>query len=173
MKKLLIVTALLALPFTASASEFVGQLAPNFKLMSQNGSYKSLEDYKGQWLVLYFYPKNNTPGCTTEAKKFRDNYEKFKAINAEIVGVSLDDNESHKGFSKQYQLPFDILSDTKKSAAESYKVLGGFGPVEYTKRETFIIDPAGGIVYHFEKVSPSEHATNVMAKLKELQKDLG
>lgn len=154
------------------ASEFVGQLAPDFKLMAQDGSYKSLKDYKNKWLILYFYPKDDTSGCTTEAKNFRDSYQDFLTLNTEIVGISLDDNDSHKDFSKKYKLPFDILSDTEKELAEAYKVVGGFGPIEYTKRQTFIIDPTGSIVYHFEKVKPSAHSKNVMAKLKELQKDL-
>lgn len=173
MKKLIIIIWLLIFGASSFASELSGRLAPDFKLMAQDGSYKSLSNYKGKWLVLYFYPKDGTPGCTTEAKNFRDNIGKFKALQAEVVGISLDDNESHQEFSKQYQLPFDILSDTDKSVAKDYKVLGGFGPIEYTKRETFIIDPLGNIVYHYKKVDAAKHAKQVLAKLKQLQKDLG
>ncbi len=172
MKKLFFVILIFAFN-SAYASNFVGQLAPSFKLMAQDGSHKSLNDYRGKWLVLYFYPKDDTPGCTTEAKNFRDAYAKFQSLETEIVGVSLDDNASHQDFSKKYQLPFDILSDTEKKAAKAYKVLGGFGPVKYTKRQTFIIDPQGNIVYHFEKVNAKEHSKNVMARLKQLQKELG
>ncbi|NVJ66647.1 MAG: peroxiredoxin [Gammaproteobacteria bacterium] len=176
MKKPIIALLLLCLSSfaaTVHSSEFVGQLAPDFKLMAQDGSFKTLKNYQGKWLILYFYPKDGTPGCTTEAKNFRDAYGKYQSMNADIVGISLDDNESHKDFSQQYQLPFDILSDTDKSAAKAYKVLGGFGPVEYTKRQTFILDPTGSIVYHFEKVNASQHEKNVMKKLKQLQKELG
>lgn len=151
-------------------SKYVGQLASDFSLIDQTGVSKSLSSYKGKWLVLYFYPKDGTPGCTTEAKNFRDAYQDFISINAEIVGISLDDNDSHKDFSKEYQLPFDILSDTEQKAAKQYGVLGGFGPVKYTKRQTFIIDPSGSIMYHFEKVNSKEHSVNVMNKLKELRK---
>ncbi|WP_251359931.1 peroxiredoxin [Kangiella sp. TOML190] len=174
MKKLFVLLSVCGMIFagTATASDFVGQLAPNFKLMAQDGSLKSLDDYKDKWLVLYFYPKDDTPGCTTEAKNFRDAYDKFQKINTHIVGISLDHNSSHQEFSKKYQLPFDILSDTEKKAAKAYKVMGGFGPVEYTKRQTFIIDPDGNIVFHFEKVNADEHSKNVMAKLTQLQKEL-
>ncbi len=172
MKKLTFALLVLLTSMTAHSSEFVGQLAPDFKLMAQDGKFKALSDYKGKWVILYFYPKDGTPGCTTEAKNFRDAYSKYQSLNAEIVGVSLDDNNSHKDFSKQYQLPFDILSDTDKAAAKAYKVLGGFGPVEYTKRQTFIIDPSGSIVHHFKKVNATKHEKNVMNTLKQLQKEL-
>ncbi len=172
MKKILSGLLITLISLSANASNFVGQLAPDFKLMAQDGEYKSLSNYKNNWLVLYFYPRDDTPGCTTEAKNFRDAYEDFKALNTEIVGVSLDDNDSHKDFSKKYQLPFDILSDTDKKTAKAYKVIGGFGPVKYTKRQTFIIDPQGSIVYHFEKVDADEHSKKVLAKLKQLRKDL-
>lgn len=172
MKKLAFALLFFSVSFTLQANNFVGQLAPDFKLMAQDGNLKTLENYKGKWLVLYFYPKDNTPGCTTEAKNFRDAYKNYQSLNADIVGISLDDHDSHKDFSKQYQLPFDILSDTESSASKAYKVLGGVGPIKYAKRQTFIIDPTGSIVYHFEKVNANEHEKKVMAKLKQLQKDL-
>ena len=119
MKKLFFVILIFAFN-SAYASNFVGQLAPSFKLMAQDGSHKSLNDYRGKWLVLYFYPKDDTPGCTTEAKNFRDAYAKFQSLETEIVGVSLDDNASHQDFSKKYQLPFDIfIGDTEKKSSQS------------------------------------------------------
>lgn len=168
----LLTATLMVFSFSASAeSTWVGALAPDFKLQDQNEEWKSLEDYKGQWLVLYFYPKDDTPGCTTEAKNFRDGYKDIKALNADVVGVSLDDVESHKSFAEIHGLPFSILADVDKEAATAYDVLGGFGPVEYAKRQTFIIDPDGNIVYHYDDVDPDTHMTNVVAQLKSLQKD--
>ncbi|GAA4355052.1 peroxiredoxin [Kangiella marina] len=169
---LLLVFSLLLSSTVAANSSWVGALAPDFTLDDQNGESKSLDDYKGQWLVLYFYPKDDTPGCTTEAKNFRDKYEEYKALNTEIVGVSLDDVSSHKDFSSAYKLPFTILADVNQEASKAYKVLGGFGPMEYAERETFIIDPQGNIVHHYGDVDPDTHAKEVLKQLKELQKEL-
>lgn len=155
-----------------AANKWQGQLAPDFKLQDQHEEWKSLADYKDSWLILYFYPKDDTPGCTTEAKNFRDGYQSLKELNAEVVGISLDDLEDHKSFSKEYQLPFSILSDKDKKVSKAYKVLGGFGPIKYSKRQTFIIDPLGNIVYHFEKVDADKHFKNVHLKLQRLQKAL-
>ena len=156
----------------AANSNWVGALAPSFELKDQNGETKSLKDFKGQRVVLYFYPKDDTPGCTTEAKNFRDKYLEYKALNAEIVGISLDDVSSHKDFSNAYKLPFTILADVDQEASKAYKVLGGFGPMEYAERETFIIDPKGNIVYHYSDVDPDIHAEEVFEQLKKLQKEL-
>ncbi|GAA4353042.1 peroxiredoxin [Kangiella taiwanensis] len=169
---LLVVFGLLLSANVAVASNWVGALAPTFELEDQNGETKSLEDYKGQWLVLYFYPKDDTPGCTTEAKNFRDKYLEYQALNAEIVGISLDDVSSHKDFSNAYKLPFTILADVNQEASKAYKVLGGFGPMEYAERETFVIDPQGNIVYHYPDVDPDTHAEEVYKQLKILQKEL-
>lgn len=171
--KHLLLSVLVAFSFAATAETgWVGALAPDFKLQDQNEEWKSLEDYKGQWLVLYFYPKDDTPGCTTEAKNFRDGYQTIRDLNADVVGISLDDVESHKSFAEIYKLPFSILADVNKEASTAYDVLGGFGPVEYAKRQTFIIDPAGNIVYHYDDVDPDTHMTDVVARLKELQAGL-
>lgn len=154
----------------AANSQWVGALAPDFKLQDQDGEWKSLNDYEDKWLVLYFYPKDDTPGCTTEAKNFRDAYKDFKALNADIVGISLDDVESHQSFAEAYNLPFTILADVDQEASTAYKVLGGFGPMEYASRETFIIDPQGNIVHHYSDVEPETHSKEVLKKLKELIK---
>lgn len=167
-----LLSLLMVFGFTATAeSSWIGALAPDFKLQDQNEEWKSLEGYRGQWLVLYFYPKDDTPGCTTEAKNFRDGYKDIKALNADVVGVSLDDVESHKSFAEIHDLPFSLLADVDKEAATAYDVLGGFGPVEYAKRQTFIIDPNGNIVYHYDDVDPDTHMKDVVARLKSLQKD--
>lgn len=165
---LLIVFGLLLSAGVMANSNWVGALAPNFTLDDQNGESKSLEDFKGQWLVLYFYPKDDTPGCTTEAKNFRDKYQDYKALNAEIVGISLDDVSSHKDFSSAYKLPFTILADVNQEASTAYKVLAGLGPMEYASRETFIIDPKGSIVYHYSDVSPDTHSQEVLLQLRKL-----
>lgn len=173
MSRIIFVVLSLVLSFSVTAnSNWVGALAPDFTLDDQNGDSKSLEDFKGQWLVLYFYPKDDTPGCTTEAKNFRDMYQEYQALNAEIVGISLDDVSSHKDFSSAYKLPFTILADVEQEASTAYKVLAGFGPMEYASRETFIIDPSGNIVYHYGDVDPDTHADEVLQKLKSLQKEL-
>jgi peroxiredoxin Q/BCP len=168
-----ILLLVLGLVFSSSLfanSNWVGALAPDFELKDQNGETKSLKDYKDKWLVLYFYPKDDTPGCTTEAKNFRDKYEEYQALNAEIVGVSLDDVSSHKDFSSAYKLPFTILADIDQEASKAYKVLAGFGPMEYASRETFIIDPRGNIVHHYADVDPETHSDEVLDKLKDLIK---
>ncbi|WP_223668858.1 peroxiredoxin [Kangiella shandongensis] len=167
---LLIIFGLLLSNSVMANSNWVGALAPEFELQDQHGKEKSLKDYKDQWLVLYFYPKDDTPGCTTEAKNFRDAYQEFKALNANIVGISLDDVESHQNFAEAYNLPFTILADVDQEVSTAYKVLGGFGPMEYASRETFIIDPQGNIVHHYSDVEPETHSKEVLKKLKELIK---
>lgn len=156
--------------FMALAEGMQGQLAPAFNLQDQAGQSHQLADYQNQWLVVYFYPKNDTSGCTVEAKAFRDNYQTLKAMNTEVLGVSLDDAESHRAFIDKYDLPFNLLVDANKQMSRDYGVDGGMAIFSYAKRQTFIISPQGVIAKHFEKVSPSTHADEVIAALKELQK---
>ena len=104
----------------------VGESAPSFKLKDQNGDWHTLGDYKGKYVVLFFYPKDGTPGCTTEACNFRDNIFAFDDLNTQILGISLDDVDSHKEFSEKYSLPYPILADMKKESAVDYGVLGKF-----------------------------------------------
>ncbi|NVK21726.1 MAG: peroxiredoxin [Kangiellaceae bacterium] len=151
-------------------SSWIGALAPDFKLQDQNEQWHSLEKYQGQWLILYFYPKDDTPGCTTEAKNFRDGYQEIIQMNAQVVGVSLDDVESHQEFATTHQLPFPLLADINEETSKAYDVLGGFGPLKYAKRQTFIIDPQGNIVHHFEEVKPETHMKEVIATLQQIQK---
>ena len=150
---------------TVNATSLVGVAAPEFTLQDQNNQARSLQDFKGKWLVLYFYPKDNTPGCTTEAKNFKRDYEKFKALNAEIVGVSLDDVESHKEFVEVTGINFPILADTEEKAAKAYNVLGGMGPLRYTKRQTFVIDPEGYVSKHYESVNAEQHSEQLLKDL--------
>lgn len=155
----------------ASAAEApaVGATAPEFKLQDQNGKWHQLKDYRGKWVALYFYPKDQTPGCTTQACEFRDNIFAFRDAGAVILGVSVDDVESHKKFSEKHGLPFPILADADKVVAKQYGVLKRFlGTVELAKRDTFLIDPQGKIVRHYADVDPKGHSQVVLKDIKEL-----
>ncbi len=145
-----------------------GQTAPNFNLQDQNGEWHTLDNYKGKWVVLFFYPKDQTPGCTTEACNFRDNIFEFDKLNAQILGVSLDDVESHQAFSEKYSLPYPILADVNQECATEYGVLGKFMMMTIAKRESFLINPEGSIVKHYKKVNPDTHTNEVIVDLKEL-----
>ena len=143
----------------------VGEVAPDFRLQDQNGEWHTLEQYRGQWVALYFYPKDDTPGCTTEACAFRDNIFAFENIGATILGVSLDDVDSHKEFADKYSLPFSILADTNKEAATEYGVYVKMGTREMAKRESFLIDPQGRVAKHYSKVNAETHSEEVLADL--------
>ena len=145
-----------------------GDTAPEFELSDQNGQLHSLEDYRDQWVVLYFYPKDETPGCTTEACEFRDNIFAYRDLNAQILGVSLDDAESHKAFAENHGLPFPLLADVDGEAATAYGVKTRMFGMTVAKRQTFIIGPDGIIAKHYEKVSPAEHSDEVLADLRKL-----
>lgn len=146
----------------------VGSHAPEFELSDQDGQLHSLEDYRDQWVVLYFYPKDETPGCTTEACEFRDNIFAYKELNAQILGVSLDDAESHKAFAENHGLPFPLLADVDGTASTAYGVKTRMFGMTVAKRQTFIIAPDGSIAKHYEKVTPSEHSKQVLADLQML-----
>jgi len=146
----------------------IGAPAPEFELSDQTGQLHSLEDYRDQWVVLYFYPKDETPGCTTEACEFRDNIFEFRKINVQILGVSFDDVESHRKFAENHDLPFPLLADTEGNAAEAYGVKTKMLGMTIAKRQTFLIDPAGNLAKHYDKVKPETHSTEVLADLKTL-----
>lgn len=152
----------------ASEQVQVGQPAPEFELSDQDGQLHSLEDYRDQWVVLYFYPKDETPGCTTEACEFRDNIFAFKEANAQILGVSLDDVESHQKFAENHGLPFPLLADVDGRASDAYGVKTRKLGFQYAKRQTFVIDPEGKLAKHYEKVDPKLHSKQILADLKEL-----
>ena len=162
-------TLLAGISTAQSLAPAVGSAAPTFKLQDQRGVWHELAEYRGHWLVLYFYPKDNTPHCTTEACEFRDNVFAFKQLDAQIVGISLDDAASHKQFADDNRLPFTLLADTGRSAAKSYGVLRrALGIMEVANRETFIIDPAGIIAKHYPAVDAKGHSVAVLADLKAL-----
>ncbi|MBX3694712.1 MAG: peroxiredoxin [Steroidobacteraceae bacterium] len=159
-----------ATPALAADSPAVGAPAPDFKLQDQSGKWHTLDEQKGKWVVLYFYPKDNTPGCTTQACEFRDNIFAFRSAGAVILGISVDDVASHEAFAKEHGLPFPILADSTKAVAKSYGVLyKAMGVMEVARRDTFIIDPQGRIAKHYEKVDPKGHSEFVLAELKSLQ----
>ena len=149
----------------------LGSAAPEFKLQDQNGKWHSLADYRGKWVTLYFYPKDQTPGCTTQACEFRDNIFAFRDANAAILGVSVDDVKSHKKFAEKHGLPFPILADSTKETAKKYGVLKSYlGTMELAKRDTFLIDPQGRIVKRYADVDPKGHSQLVLKDIQELQK---
>lgn len=157
-------------PALAGESPAVGSPAPAFRLQDQNGKWHTLDEQKGKWVVLYFYPKDNTPGCTTQACEFRDNIFAFRDMGAVILGVSVDDVESHAKFAAEHSLPFTILADSTREVAKRYGVLyKAMGVMEVARRDTFIIDPQGRIAKHFEKVDPKGHSQFVLAQLKALK----
>lgn len=144
--------------------------APDFNLSDTSGNNHQLADYKGKWLVLYFYPKDDTPGCTVEACSFRDAYADLLAHKAEVIGISKDDAMSHDKFTKKYDLPFTLLSDPDGAVIETYGAWGKkmFGR-EGILRKTFVIDPDGAIVKVYGRVTPVGHAQAIVQLLKELQ----
>lgn len=148
----------------------VGKEAPEFKLPSQDGSEVKLADYKGKWVVLYFYPKDFTGGCTMEAKNFQTDLDKFKAKDTVVLGVSLDSVSSHKDFCTKESLTFKLLSDTDHKVAEKYGSLMEYKGTQYASRSTFVIDPKGKIVKVYPKVDPANHSAEVLADLEALQK---
>ncbi len=142
----------------------IGDTAPEFETIDQSGSKITLSQHKGTPVVLYFYPKDNTPGCTTEACNFRDNFAEFDKRGVKVIGVSLDSPDSHKKFSEKYGLNFTLASDKSKEISRKYHVLG----LATAKRVTYIIDGQGRIAYVYQKVTPKEHAAEVLKKMREL-----
>lgn len=148
------------------AQPAVGDRAPEFELADQTGQLHSLEDYRDQWVVLYFYPKNETPGCTTEACEFRDNIFAFRDLNAQILGVSIDSVESHKSFAENHSLPFPLLADFDGTTADAYGVKTRMLGMTVARRQTFLVAPDGSIAKHYKKVQPEDHSEEVIADLK-------
>lgn len=174
---LVIFALVLALGFRASR-EFArssrlpaeGSVAPEFSLKSQSGDLISLTDYRGRWVVLYFYPKDMTPGCTREAHNFEIDASQYAERRAAVLGVSLDDIASHKKFCVKEGLNFKLLADTGGSVTQSYGSLTNLGIVKLAARHTFVIDPDGKIAKVYPSVDPARHSQEVLAALDELQK---
>ncbi len=152
----------------------VGTIAPNFEGQTDSDTIIKLSDFKGKWVVLYFYPKDNTSGCTREACDFRDNYEKISQVGAEVIGVSPDSVKSHKNFKSKHNLNFHLVADPEKEICKAYDVLGEKSM--YGKkylgviRSTYIIDPNGVIRYVNPKVTVNGHVDEIINELQKLQK---
>jgi peroxiredoxin Q/BCP len=151
----------------------VGQKAPEFSLPDKDEKIHNLSDYLGKWVLVYFYPTDDTPGCTTEACGFRDNLPHFENLSVEIIGISVQDEKSHAKFAKKYNLPFTLLADKNKEVVNLYGVWAPkklFGR-EFlgTRRTSFLINPEGTIVKIYENVRPPKHPTHVLEDLKSLK----
>jgi peroxiredoxin Q/BCP len=149
----------------------VGTQAPAFTTTDQYGKKRSLSDFKGKKVILYFYPKDNTPGCTKEACAFRNRFDKFRQLEVEIIGVSIDSEKSHNSFAQKYALPFTLLADADKHLVEAYGVWGEkslYGKKYMgTNRVTYLIDEAGKVAAVFPKVKPETHADELLAILQQ------
>jgi peroxiredoxin Q/BCP len=153
----------------AAAVPAVGTPAPEFSLPDQHGKVRQLADWRGQWLVLYFYPKDDTPGCTTEACNFRDDWQQLGALNAQVVGISVDTSASHQAFAEKYHLPFPLLADVKGEVAVRYGAISDWKLFKFAKRYTFLIDPQGRIAKTYLSVNAARHAGEVVGDLRQLQ----
>lgn len=153
----------------------VGQKAPAFKLQDQDGTTHTLKDHVGKWLIIYFYPKDDTPGCTKEACTIADIYKDFARLGVTVIGVSKDSVKSHKKFAEKYNLPFTLLADTETTMLEKYKALkekSMFGKSFLgIQRVSYLIDPDGKIAKVYPKVDPANHAVELLADIKALQKE--
>ncbi|HME54581.1 MAG TPA: peroxiredoxin [Candidatus Lokiarchaeia archaeon] len=145
----------------------IGDPAPYFKLYDQDRNFRTLEDFKGQWLVLYFYPKDDTPGCCAEAIGFTNIFEEFQELDAQIVGISGDSVQSHREFIDKYNLKVTLLSDEIHSVIKEYGAHTFKG--SHVSRDTILIDPSGNIAFIWRVVNPADHPTEVKAKLAELK----
>ena len=169
-RKFLVMLSLLTLFNQSQAALELGQQAPDFTLIDQHNKPHTLNNYQGQWVVVYFYPKDDTPGCTTEACSFRDAINHIIAKRAIVFGISLDDVESHQKFSEKNSLPFSILSDADGKVAKEYDSLGDYWIIKFAKRNSFIVNPEGNIVKIYKGVDPQDHVTTVLKDLSNLQK---
>jgi len=169
---LVIVAALVVLVprlLSHSATPSAGSDAPNFTLPSQEGTNVSLKDYRGKWVVLYFYPKDQTPGCSREAHNFQVDQPKFAERNAVVLGVSVDSVDSHKKFCTKEGLNFKLLADTDHKVTDAYGSLTNFGVVKFAARHTFLIDPNGKIAKVYTSVNPASHSNEVLTELDQLE----
>lgn len=147
----------------------IGDDAPSFTLNDAQGQTHYLSDYLGKYLVLYFYPKDDTPGCTKEACHFRDDFTRLEQLDTKILGISLDSSESHSAFSKKYRLPFPLLTDTNGQVADSYNALQNLLVAKIAKRRTFLINPAGKIAKIYTNIDTSKHSQQIIDDVKILQ----
>src|SRR5580700_4114352 len=154
----------------ATAAPGAGSAAPDFTLPSQESASVSLKDYRGSWVVLYFYPKDQTPGCTREAHNFQVDQAKYAARHAVVLGVSVDSVESHKKFCAKEGLNFKLLADRDGKVSGAYGSLTNLGVVKFAARHTFLIDPSGKVAKAYTSVDPVRHSEEVLAALDQMQK---
>ena len=147
----------------------INSKAPDFNLPNANGEMISLANFKDSWLVLYFYPKDDTPGCTKEACEFRDDLHKLEKLGAKVVGISVDDGSSHAAFAKKYSLPFPLLSDKDGAVAQQYHALTNLGLIKIAKRYTFLIDAEGNLHKSYLNVDTSKHSEEIIEDLTKLK----
>jgi peroxiredoxin Q/BCP len=167
------VAAIFLLPRLLSSSRATpapGSMAPDFTLLSQEGKSVSLKQFSGKWVVLYFYPKDQTPGCTREAHNFQLDQSKYDQRNSVVLGVSLDSVDSHKKFCTKEGLNFKLLADRDGKVSEEYGSLTNLGVAKFAARNTFLIDPSGKVRKAYTRVDPSRHSEDVLAALDRLQK---
>lgn len=174
--KILFYSAVLVIAFLGyrhfsapSANLKLNSKAPNFNLPDANGQMVSLSQFKGSWMVLYFYPKDDTPGCTKEACEFRDDLHKLEKLGAKVVGISVDDSASHAAFAKKYSLPFPLLSDKDGAVAQQYNALTNLGMIKIAKRYTFLIDSDGNLRKSYLSVDTSKHSQEIIDDLTKLK----
>ena len=165
--------ALTPLLIFAGSTPSVGSVAPEFTLNSQEGTPVSLKDYRGKWVILYFYPKDFTSGCTIEAHNFQRDLSQYQQKNAVVLGVSVDSADSHKQFCAKEGLNFKLLADTDHKVSSTYDSLTNFGIMKVAARHTFIINPEGKVTKVFTEVNPNKHSEEVLEALAELQKQSG
>ena len=177
LKVFLALAVVLALVFifkkTAFGSEdkLLGKAAPEFKLKNSYGEFVSLKEFKGEWLLVFFYPKDDTPGCTKEACSLRDNFAEIKKLNANVLGISIDSSNSHKEFKEKYNLPFMLLSDPEGETANKYGALNNFFIFKLAKRQSFMIDPNGIVRRVYRDVSPTNHAQEIKNDLEAFERN--
>lgn len=169
---LVVIVVVLLVPrlLSHSATPSVGSDAPQFTLPSQDGTQVSLNDFRGKWVVLYFYPKDQTPGCSKEAHNFQLDQPRYAEHNAVVLGVSVDSVDSHKKFCAKEGLNFKLLADTSHAVTKAYGSLTNLGVAKFASRHTFLIDPNGKIVKVYTSVDPSKHSAEVLSELEQLQK---
>jgi peroxiredoxin Q/BCP len=177
MKWLLIAVILIVALFLWRLSAFskrreprAGEPAPDFSLPDQEGRTRSLAEFRGKWLALYFYPRDDTPGCTRQACAFRDDWSRLAALGAQVVGVSVDDVESHLDFAKEHRLPFPLLADKGGVVAARYGSLRDLGLIKFARRNTFLIDPQGRIAQVYLSVNASGNSREVVEDLERLRR---
>jgi len=151
----------------AEANRWQGQPFADFNLQDQSGNLRSNQSFNGQWMVIYFYPKDRTPGCTIEAQNFVSDFLEYQSLNVEIIGVSYDDVESHKDFADTYEMKFTLLADVDKQLSKAMDV-DRFLPWPHPSRQTFIVNPEGIIVKHYEDVDPKIHSEQLLKDLNKL-----